>query len=140
MVGKSNDNPLLDTAEYEVELEDGTTDKVFANTIAQNIYSQLDSEGQEHAIFDEIIDHKKDGGAISIEDGFTGEGTNRKPKKTTRGWKVLVQWKDESTSWVIVKDVRDANPVELAEYAVANQINHEPAIRMVGAIYVKEEK
>ena len=127
MVGRSNNNPLLDTAEYEVELEDGTTDKVFANTIAQNIYSQLDSEGQEHAIFDEIIDHKKDGGAISIEDGYTGEGTNRKPKKTTRGWKVLVQWKDESTSWMSVTDVRDANPVELAEYAVANKINHEPA-------------
>jgi hypothetical protein len=49
------------------------------------------------------------------------------PKKTTRGWKLLCQWKDNSTSWVPLVELKDSNPVELAEYAVANQIDQEPA-------------
>jgi hypothetical protein len=124
MVGRRNPNPLLSTAQYEVQLEDGTTDKVFANTIAENIYSQLDSEGKQHLVMDEIIDHKRDGSAITKENGKDRSG---KPKKTTRGWKLCIQWKDESTSWVDLKDVKEANPVELAEYAVANKIDDEPA-------------
>ena len=40
---------------------------------------------------------------------------------------MLVEWKDETTTWVDLKDVKEANPVELAEYAVASQIDDEPA-------------
>jgi len=43
----ANNNPLLDNQEYEIELEDGATDRIFANKIAENIYSQLDDEGRE---------------------------------------------------------------------------------------------
>ena len=60
MIGKTHPNPLLSTAEYEVELEDGTTDRYFANVIAENIYSQLDTEGQERVVLSEIVDHRKD--------------------------------------------------------------------------------
>ena len=30
-------------------------------------------------------------------------------------------------TWMDLKDVKEANPIELAEYAVANQIENEPA-------------
>ena len=36
-LGKAHANPLLDTREYIVELEDGTYDSYFANTIAENL-------------------------------------------------------------------------------------------------------
>jgi hypothetical protein len=36
-LGKAHANPLLNTREYEVELEDGTYDSYFANTIAENL-------------------------------------------------------------------------------------------------------
>jgi len=123
MIGKSNANPLLDTALYEVELEDGTMDRIFANTIANNIYSQLDNEGKEILVMNEIIDHRKDGTAISKEP----HEKNKKPRKTTKGWQILIEWKDESTSWVDLRDAKEANPIELAEYAVANKIDDEPA-------------
>ena len=58
MVGKAHPNPLLSTAEYEITLEDGTTDKYFANVICENIYSQLDSEGKENLVMNEIADHR----------------------------------------------------------------------------------
>jgi hypothetical protein len=47
-------------------------------------------------------------------------------KRTTRGWELLVKWKDGSTEWIPLKDLKD-NPIQLAEYAVANQNADEPA-------------
>ena len=48
---------------------------------------------------------------------------------TTRGWSLLVQWKDGSTSWEKLKDLKASNPVEVAEYAVANRLVDEPAFK-----------
>ena len=45
-VGRAHTNPLLDTREYEVELEDGTTDRYFANVIAENLWEMCDAEGR----------------------------------------------------------------------------------------------
>ena len=127
-LGAAHKLAALDTREYEVELEDGTTDRIMANKIAANIYSQLDDEGREILAFGDITDHRTNKHAIPLEEGFyeTRQG-NKKPKKTTRGWEVLVEWKDGNSTWMDMKDVKEANPVELAEYAVANKIEKQPA-------------
>ena len=65
-LGNAHNNPLLDEREYEIELEDGTTDRIFANKIAENIYSQLDDKGREILKFRDIIDHRKDNSAGSV--------------------------------------------------------------------------
>jgi hypothetical protein len=39
----------------------------------------------------------------------------------------MVQWKGGTSSWVDLKELKDSNPIEVAEYAVANQIHDEPA-------------
>ena len=49
------------------------------------------------------------------------------PKKITRGWKLLIEWKDDSMDWVRLSEVKEAYPLQLAEYAVANNIAHDPA-------------
>ena len=54
---------------------------------------------------------------------------NLHPKKTTRGWRLEVEWKDGTVSWVDLKDLEASNPVELAEYAIANEIEEEPAFK-----------
>ena len=46
---------------------------------------------------------------------------------TTRGWSLLVEWKNGSSAWVSLKDLKVSNAVELAEYAIANNIDEEPA-------------
>ena len=38
-----------------------------------------------------------------------------------------MQWKDGSTNWIQLKDVKHSYPVQLAEYAIANHISLEPA-------------
>merc|ERR1711923_307748 len=70
-LGATHKLTALDTREYEVELEDGTTDRIMANKIAANIYSQLDDEGREILAFGNIIDHRKNGQALSKSEGFT---------------------------------------------------------------------
>jgi hypothetical protein len=48
-------------------------------------------------------------------------------RKTTKGWKLAVVWKDGSTTWQHLKDLKESHPIEVAEYAIANKIVSEPA-------------
>jgi hypothetical protein len=130
VIGKRNANPLLDTREYECTLEDGSVYRYNANVIAENIYSQCDDAGHRHAVLQEIIDHKKDKTAVDITNGYTVTRNGRRiPKTTTKGWKLLCQWRDGSSDWIDLKHVKDSNPLQLAEYAVANRIQEEPAFK-----------
>ena len=128
-IGKAHANPLMDTREYDVLLEDGTYDIYCANTIAENLWSQCDSEGREIQKFKEIIGHKADARALTIDNGFDIVNGIKKPKKTTAGWKILVEFADGEASWLPLKDVKEGNPVELAEYAALNNIHEEPAFK-----------
>jgi phosphoribosylformimino-5-aminoimidazole carboxamide ribonucleotide (ProFAR) isomerase len=68
--------------------------------------------------------------AIDISDGMvTLASGNVKPKIMMKGWELLVMWKDQSMSWVKLKDLKVSNPIELAEYAVANRIAEELAFK-----------
>ena len=44
-IGMAADNPLLDMRAYTVKFPDGREESLTANLIAQNLYSQLDKEG-----------------------------------------------------------------------------------------------
>ena len=57
---------------------------------------------------------------------FSSENLHR--NRTTCSWKILVEWKDGSVDWVPLKDLKHSNSVELAEYAVGNEISDEPAL------------
>jgi hypothetical protein len=101
---------------------------MFANSITENIYSQVDDEGQQFILLKEITDHRVNKGAITKDNGFIiMPGGRRVPKRMTKGWELLVQWKDGSSSWIPLRDLKETNPIELAEYAIANQIETEPA-------------
>ena len=65
--------------------------------------------------------------AISKVDSFIKSIIgNLNRKGTTCGRKLLVEWKDGSVDWVLLKDLKQSKPVELAEYAMANEISDEP--------------
>ena len=75
----SNENPILDIHVYEVEYQDGHKASMTANEIAQNLFAQVDHEGNRHGLFDEIVDHRTDGTEIKQQDAFltTRMGTCR---------------------------------------------------------------
>ena len=129
-IGHAHSNPLFDTREYVVEFTNGSTDNYFANVIAECMCAQVDSEGNQYQLLSKLTDHRADNSAIQIADGFvTSRNGNRVPKVTTRGWSLLVAWKDGSSDWVPLKDLKDAYPVQIAEYAESNKIANEPAFK-----------
>ena len=127
-IGTAHDNPLLDTRMYEVEYVDGEKAALSANHIAENLFAQVDDEGNRHVLMHEIIDHRTNGLEVKQQDAFltTKMGTKRR-RETTKGWELLVEWKDGSTTWVALKDMKESFPVQVAEYAVASRIAMEPA-------------
>ena len=128
-IGTAHDNPILDTRVYEVEFPDGHTKaSLSANAIAENLFAQVDDEGNRHVLFDEVVTHRTNGKEVRMQDAFvtTSRGTKRR-KETTQGWELLVKWKDGSTTWVALKDMKEAYPVQVAEYAVSARISDEPA-------------
>jgi hypothetical protein len=118
-VGRANSNPLLDSRKYLVEYADGSNEELTANIIAENILSQIDDEGRRQMMLSEIIDHRVSSDAIPQSQGTYENSYGVKRRKiTTRGWQILVEWKDGSTDWVELKDLKESYPLELAMYAM----------------------
>ena len=85
-IGRAHSNPLFDTREYVIEFTDRTTENYFANVIAECMYAQVDSEGNQYQLLSENTDLRSDNAAIQIVDGFTtSQNGNCVPKPTTRG-------------------------------------------------------
>ena len=70
---------------------------------------------------------RTDGTQIKEGDSFIHMSNgNKRRRETTKGCEVCIQWKDGSYTWNQVKDAKESFPVQLAEYAVLNQIADEP--------------
>ena len=71
------------------------------------MFAQVDNEGNQYLLLQEITDHKLDHNAIPISDSMTHNTSGTlKPKVTTHGWHLLVQWHDGSTSWERLVDLK----------------------------------
>ena len=118
----------MDTRLYAVEYADGRQASLAANTVAINMFAQVDAEGNRHVLFDGIIDHCTNGTEIKSDKVFiTFHNGGRRRKETTIGWELLVQWKDGSTTWEKLKDMKECYPVQVSEYAVQRKISTEAA-------------
>ena len=106
---------------------DGLEAAISANVLAESMYSQCDIDGNQYLLLDSIVDHKKQKSALPLRDAYTTLRGRKTMRKTTQGWKICVEWKDGTTTWERLADLKESNPLELAEYAVAQSIDHEPA-------------
>ena len=127
LFGQSNENPILDTRSYDVEFPDGTVSSYTANVIAMNMLAQCDEEGNHLATLDGIIGHETDGTEVLHKDRYVVKGNNRHLRKTTKGWKLHIKWKDGSTSKERLADMKESYPLQVAEYATNNGIDSMPA-------------
>jgi len=134
LIGNANKNPILDTRVYDVMYPDGAVEQFTANTIAENIFSQVDDEGFRYQLLDEIVDHKSTQHALQNNT----KGTTR--KYTTKGWFLLIKWKDGSESWKPLCDLKEAYPVETAIYAKNNELQNEPAFNWWVPYTLKKSK
>ena len=124
MTGTCHDNPFLNTITYDIEFSNGQVKEYGANIIAKNMLTQVDLDGYSLSLMDSIIDHSKDPSqAIPMEDKYiTTKSGQRRLQKTTKGWNLLIKWKDKSKAWINLADMKEVQPVETAEYARARGI------------------
>jgi hypothetical protein len=127
--GTPNPNPILDTRVYELEFPDGRLEEYAVNIIAENLLNQADGDGWDTGLLEEIIDIRKDEEvAVPIKDGYVAtQSGQEKPVITTKGWDVQVRWQDQSTGWVPLADIKESNPVQVAEFVIASGLEKEPA-------------
>jgi hypothetical protein len=118
-IGVRNANPLLATREYDVLFPDGVAQSYMANDIAEGIYSQVDQEGHSFVMLSEIIDHEVDDSAI--------RDTGGNKICTTKGWHLIVAWKDGTSFSIPLREMENSYPLETAEYAISNKLEQEPA-------------
>ena len=91
-IGMAHDNPLLDSRIYEVEYADGHKASLSANTIATNMFAQVDDEGNRYILLDALVDHRTDVTELLSEDAFiTSKNGGRRKRETTKGWEILLQ-------------------------------------------------
>ena len=65
---------------------------------------------------------------VPIYDKFVISKNGRKIlSKATKGWDFLCLRKHGSTTWAPLKDLKELNPVDIAEYVVGNRISEESA-------------
>ena len=126
-IGRENQNPILDTRRYDVEFEDGEETELTANVIAERMYAQCDGNGNDLLLLDSFVDYRKSERAMSLQDQQLTVNGKACMKRSTAGWEICVLWKDESTTWEKLSDLKECYPVETAEYAVLQKLDHEPA-------------
>ena len=127
-LGTSNNIPILDHSQYEVEYLDGQIETLTANQIAENLLAQVDEEGHRQMFIDEITDHRVTKDAIPKDQAtYTTKSGQRRNVRTTRGWEFYVRWRGGSGDWISLKDLKDSYPIDLAQYAIDNNLQTEAA-------------
>ena len=125
--GTANSNPILDTRVYDVVFGDGEVREYAANVIAENLYSQIDEHGQQQVILEDIIDHRTNPTAVCEDNALFHYKGRQHRQKTTKGWELCVQWRDGSTSWERLGNLKETYPVQVAQYAVSAKLASKPA-------------
>ena len=87
----------------------------------------VDDLNSKHIITKGIIGHRKDDNvAIKKEDGWIYHKGARKRVITTKGWEIDLELTDGTTVWCPITTVKHLMLIEVAEYAVANDISTQP--------------
>jgi hypothetical protein len=139
-IGNANANPIMDSRVYCVEFDDGDVCELTANIIAKSMYASCDADGNEYILFDSFVDYKSNRKAVTKGNQRIVHNRHNSLRRSTVGWHFCVQWKDGSTSWQSLKELKEAYPVAVAEYAVMQGIDDEPAFNWwVRAVLRKRE-
>lgn len=116
-IGRKHKIPTLDSRIYGCEFPDGEISDVSYNTIAEHIFTQCNSEWYQYQIFQEIVHHRRNKNAVDKGDQMVQVGNKLHKKKAVAGWDFQGEWKDGSTSWLSLKDLKNANSVDVTLYA-----------------------
>jgi hypothetical protein len=69
-IGRKHSNPVLDSRIFVVEFPDGDQKDITYNIIAEHLFSQVDSEGNQFRLFKEIVNHRRPKRAVEKSDQY----------------------------------------------------------------------
>ena len=119
--GNAHMNLFLNTRMYQVEFTGGKVTELTANVIAESMYAQCDADGNEYLLLKALVDDNKMISLIEQQTSIWGKPvTWKKPV----GWQICCQWKDASTSLEKLSKLKESHPVQTAEFAVVQGIDH----------------
>ena len=105
------------------------------------MYPHCDPDGNQYFMFDSIVEFRRSTTALCYADQKVLKSDVRYfMRRTTAGWHLCIQWKDGSTPWEKLSDLKESHPVECAEYALSQGIMNEPVFNWwVGFVLNKRE-
>ena len=83
--------------------------------------------GNQYLLLKAIVDSRTDKSAIPISGKYSTLNGKRFLVKSTKGWQLCIQWRDGTSTWENLSTMKESNPIEVAEFAVSQGIDHEPA-------------
>jgi hypothetical protein len=114
LFGHANDNPILDKRSFIVNGDDGDQTKLTANMIAESLYLQCDPNGNQYVLLEEIVSHQCLLAAMKLSDQNIVRANGKTYlKHSTVGRQLCCQWKDGSTSWENLADLKESHPIEM---------------------------
>ena len=128
-IRKYDNSPYFNPVIYEVEFINCQVKEYGANIIAENILTQVDCDRHSLMLMEGIVDYRKDESvAINMDDKYiiTKTGQQRL-RKTMARWDLLVQWKDNTESWIKLSVMKELHSFVTAEFAKVRGISDEPA-------------
>ena len=96
--------------------------EVTANVITESMYVQCDVNGNEYLLLDVLLDYCKDDKAITLTDQQTSIQGREVTCKTTANWQICCQWKDSTTSWEKMFNLKESHLMHTAEFAVTHKM------------------
>ena len=127
MMGRAHMNPILVTKTYQVEFIQGNVTELTTNFIAESMYAQCDADRNQYFLLYALVAYLKDNNAISLTEQQMSIWGRPVTSKTTACWKICCQWKDGSNSQKKLSELKESHPVQTAEFAVVQGIDHAPA-------------
>ena len=90
------------------------------------MYYNVDKNGHMTRLLDFI--QRKNDSTVESSDGYTKDKCGRKSRKiTTKGWDILIKWRDDSSTWEAMKDMKESYTVQVAEFNVEARLDHDAA-------------
>jgi hypothetical protein len=83
-----------------------------ANLIVEAMYVQCDLDRNQYILLDSIIDHKRLDSAIRpLVQKVARPNGRTYLRRSTVGWQLCCQWKDGSSSWESLADLKESHPI-----------------------------
>ena len=91
------------------------------------MYKHVDSEWFTNKILDQVQRHRKTDEATEKSDGYVKDSKGRISRGiTTKGYDLLTKFRDGFESWLPLVDLKQYNPLEIADYAISNKLEKGP--------------